>query len=89
MNKLISRRGEYKALKDLVSPVGRMARATCAYLVLVLSFTLSFTIVELFLLMVLTIYLFFTALSGWDPFYAVFMKLRQIYKDNSAISGRF
>lgn len=89
MRNLTARRGEHKALKDLVSPVDRMARATSAYLVLVISFTLNFTIIDLFLMMVSAIYLFFTALSGWDPFYALFMKLRQSYKDNSAMKGRF
>jgi len=86
---LKARKGEYQAIKDLVSPVGRMARATCAYLVLVLSFTLQFTIVELFLMMVAAIYFFFTALSGWDPFYALFAKFWKQYKNNAAIKGRF
>ena len=83
------RKGEYKDIKDLVSPIDRLTRATSGFLVFVISFILNFTIVDFFLMMLMAIYLFFTALSGWDPFYAVFMKLRQMYKDNSAINGRF
>ena len=79
----------YKDIKDLVSPIDRLCRATSGFLVFTISFILHFTIVEFFLMMLTAIYLFFTALSGWDPFYAVFMKFRQLYKDNSAMNGRF
>jgi len=40
-------------------------------------------------MMVAAIYSFITALSGWDPFYALFAKFWKQYKNSAAIRGRF
>jgi len=79
----------YENINQVVGPVDRLTRGAIAFIILVVSFTLPFTILEFAQMCGVTIYFFFTALTRWDPFYAVFYRLHQEYKDNAAINGRF
>ena len=74
---------------QIVGPIDRMIRGTIALMVLVTSFTLPLTIFEFAEFCGVTIYFFFTALTRWDPFYAIFYRFWQNYKDNAAMNGRF
>jgi len=74
---------------QVVGHIDRLTRGAIAFLILVISFTLPLSILEFAQMCGVTIYFFFTALTRWDPFYAVFYKLQQEYKDSAAINGRF
>jgi len=74
---------------QVVGPIDRLTRGAIAFIILVISFTLPLTIFEFAQMCGVTIYFFFTALTRWDPLYAIFYKLHQEYKDKSAIEGRF
>jgi len=76
-------------IEQVVGPIDRMMRAAIAFLIMVISFTLPFTIFEFAALCAVTLYFFFTALTRWDPIYAVFQLAWQNYKTNAAINGRF
>lgn len=85
----MNKRPDFENIEHVVGPIDRMIRAAIAFLILVVSFTLPFTIVEFAALCGVTLYFFFTALTRWDPIYAVFQSAWQNYKDKAAISGRF
>ncbi len=80
---------KFESANQIVGPIDRMIRGTIAFLVIVLSFTLPLTIFEFAAFCGVTIFFFFTALTRWDPFYAVVHLFWQNYKDNAAINGRF
>jgi len=76
-------------LNQVVGPIDRILRAAIAVFILLVAFILSFNIVELAQACGIVIYFFLTALTRWDPFYALFYKFKEEYKDNAAINGKF
>lgn len=82
-------RRQLESFNQVVGPIDRMIRTAIAFMVLIVSFTLPFSIFEFASLCGVTLYFFFTALTCWDPFYAVVQLLWQSYKDKAAINGRF
>lgn len=79
----------FENINQVVGPIDRLIRANIAALILIVSFILSFDMFEFALACGATIYFFFTALTRWDPFYAIFFKIWHEYKDRLAMNGRF
>jgi len=87
---MMSYNRKFVSTNQIVGPVDRILRGAIALMVIIISFTLPLTIFEFAQFCGVTIYFFFTALTRWDPFYAVFQKAWQNYKDNAAMNrGRF
>lgn len=77
------------SVNEVVGPVDRVVRAAVGLIILTASFTLQLSIFEMTEFFSVTIYLWLTGLTRWDPFYALFYKLFYAYKTNSAIKGKF
>jgi len=80
---------KFISANQVVGPIDRLTRGAIGFVILITSFALPLTIFQFAQMCGLTIYFYFTALTGWDPFYAVFYKFWRNYKDNAAINGRF
>ncbi|MDH5259406.1 MAG: DUF2892 domain-containing protein [Gammaproteobacteria bacterium] len=74
---------------QVVGTIDCMFRGVAGLIILVASFAFSLSIFEMTELFSLTIYLWLTGITGWDPFYAIFYAVWRKYKANSGINGRF
>ena len=86
---IVKKSYKFENINQVVGPIDRLIRANIAVLILLTSFILSFEIFEFAIACGTSIYFFFTALTRWDPFYAVTFKVWNEYKDRLAIGGRF
>lgn len=80
---------EFISRNQVVGPIDSMLRTVIGLVILVSSFVLSLSIFEMTELFGVTIYLWVTAITRWDPVYQVFYTLWDKYKTDAAIKGRF
>ena len=80
---------EFVTKNQVVGPIDCMLRTVVGLIIMVASFVLSLTIFEMTELLGVTIYLWVTAITKWDPFYLIFYSLWEKYKTDAAIKGRF
>ena len=76
-------------IKNMVGPMDRIFRSFIGLMGLVTAYSLDLNILDFAIMHIITVYLWVTGLTGWDPFYAITKTAWNSAKDNLAINGRF
>jgi len=80
---------EFVSRTEVVGPIDSMLRIVIGLIILVTPFVLSLSIFDMSKMFGITIYLWVTGITRWDPFYLVTLSLWDKYKTDAAIKGRF
>ena len=76
-------------INRIVSPMDSMIRAVIGVIIMICCYTLPIGIVEFLFWHMGICYFWLTGLTGWDPFYTVYLKFWRNLRDKLAIEGRF
>jgi len=86
---LVKKPFDPKKINQIVGTVDRLIRFTIGFVILIIAYILNFSILHFAELHAITIYLWVSALTGWDPFYAISNQILKFYRTSAAINGRF
>lgn len=85
----MKKKNEFISQNQVVGPIDCMLRSVIGLVIMVASFVLPLSIFDMTKLFGITIYLWVTGITRWDPFYLIVFTLWDKYKTDAAIKGRF